>query len=342
MTVRAYSIPWGGRPGHLLTNYYNDSTSNKVGGKVLLRDTLHTYSVATVTAYSKFGTFDTISGAEVNPSVAFTDFERNRVKAMLAGKLHRGDASMGMTLASCGQAATMIVSRFNQINDLMGLTRRRRARRAIRPRPGARSLARDILEVEFGWRPFISDIAAALSTIAQADMPPVRFRASVRMPVYEYRKEVGNPERITSLTGHKRITATQTYSVSNPNVWLLNQLGLLNPFQVAWDKVPWSWVVNMFVNANQLISSVTDTFGLSNGGGSLTYSQRLFQERIETWYKTIPSLRGVETCNVLGRRRNREALTSLVPTLEFRMPTMNWELAMIASALAVQRSQSLS
>lgn len=341
MTVTSWNIPWGGRPGKLLVNYYKDSTSNKFGGKVILRDTVHSYSKAVVISYSKTGTFDTISGAENPPNGTYTDAERNQVKARLSGKLHRGDASMGMTLATCGQSAAMLLSRFNQINDLMGMTRRRRARRAIRGRPNARTLASDVLEVEFGWRPFIDDIANCLSTLSQADMPPVRFRASIRPTVYTRTLNQGNPERITEVNGRKRITATQSYSVSNPNVWLLNQLGLLNPFQVAWDRVPWSWVVNMFVNANQLIGSFSDTFGLNQMGGSMTYSHRLFREQVETWYKDIPSLRGRETCNVVVNWRNREALNSLVPTLQFRMPNLNWELVMIASALAVQRSSSL-
>lgn len=343
MPTKAYSRPWPGRPGVELEHYANtwESNMDPVTKRVVLRDSAHSYWNAKVTSYGGTDAKSSCNGANSVVAYEFTESDLNKVKARLSGKLHRGDASMGMTLATCGQSAAMLLGRFQQISDLMGMTRRRRARRALRPRTSAKSLASDVLEVEFGWRPFIEDIASCMTTLCSETMPPVRFRASNRIQVNTTQKSGGEPSFLTVVSGRARVTACQSYSVSNPNVWLLNQLGLLNPFEVAWDRVPWSWVVNMFVNANQLIGSFSDTFGLTLLSGSMTTSSALFREQTETW-NNAPWKGWRYFANTNCRRRTRTGLSSLMPTLEFRLPNVNWELAMIASALCVQRSKSLS
>lgn len=51
--------------------------------------------------------------------------------------------------------------------------------------------------------------------------------------------------------------------VSDPNLWLANQLGFVNPVVIAWDLVPFSFVVDWFVNVNEFLNSYTDMWGLS-------------------------------------------------------------------------------
>lgn len=341
MPTKTWFRDWPGRSNVRLEYYGNTWVNNKVNGKVVLKESAHEFNHEVVTAHGGTDSQSNCSGAGAGLVYSPTSDVINTVKARLNGKLHRGDASMGMTLATCGQSAAMLLGRFNQINDLMGITKRRRARRAIRSRPNAHSLANDVLEVEFGWRPFISDIGNCLATLSSPSMPPVHFRAAARPNVNINQKTVGQPTWTTTINGRARVTATGSYSVSNPNVWLLNQLGLLNPFQVAWDRVPWSWVVNMFVNANQLIGSFSDTFGLNVYGGSLTISSALFREQTEVWNPGSPKFGARYYANTNSRYRHRESLSNLTPSLQFRMPNLNWELAIIASALAVQRSSSL-
>jgi hypothetical protein len=52
-----------------------------------------------------------------------------------------------------------------------------------------------------------------------------------------------------------------TVQVTNPNMFLANQLGFLNPALVAWELVPFSFVVDWFVNVGAVISSMTDFMG---------------------------------------------------------------------------------
>lgn len=50
--------------------------------------------------------------------------------------------------------------------------------------------------------------------------------------------------------------------VANPNLWLANQLGLINPVQWINEAIPFSFVVDWFSNLSQVISQMTDFVGL--------------------------------------------------------------------------------
>lgn len=50
--------------------------------------------------------------------------------------------------------------------------------------------------------------------------------------------------------------------VKNPNLWLANQMGLVNPIQMVNEAIPFSFVVDWFSNLSDVISSMTDFVGL--------------------------------------------------------------------------------
>lgn len=50
--------------------------------------------------------------------------------------------------------------------------------------------------------------------------------------------------------------------VSNPNMFLRESLGLLNPATVAWELAPWSFVVDWMYDFGGLLSSLTDLAGV--------------------------------------------------------------------------------
>lgn len=50
--------------------------------------------------------------------------------------------------------------------------------------------------------------------------------------------------------------------VKNPNLWLANQLGLVNPVQWINEGIPFSFVLDWFSNLSQVISQLTDFVGL--------------------------------------------------------------------------------
>lgn len=186
------------------------------------------------------------------------------------------NASMGVTIAQFGQARDMIVARATQMTTFVRALRRADIRGAARalsaPLPlhtrqrmernaRSKSLSSQILEWNFGWAPTISDIYASCEILSSE--PVFRtVRGKYKMPILFSH----GPDGLYS-TGYR--VSAEVYgqviadvSVENPNLRLLNQLGLVNPLTFAYELVPWSFLWGWVSNVEQYLSSYTDLLGL--------------------------------------------------------------------------------
>nr|QDH90923.1 MAG: hypothetical protein H1Rhizo26FD577_000003 [Leviviridae sp.] len=116
------------------------------------------------------------------------------------------------------------------------------------------------LELHFGWVPLVKDIGSAMDTISKPDFGLRKVRGSSQV---RYQHRVDFKQDLNR--SHQYVEATischscATYRVTNPNAFLANQLGVVNPLAVAWEAVPYSFVVDWFSNVGQVLSSM-DTF----------------------------------------------------------------------------------
>lgn len=62
--------------------------------------------------------------------------------------------------------------------------------------------------------------------------------------------------------------------VTNPNLLLFNQLGLVNPAYVLWDAVPFSFVADWFLPVGRYLQSYSDWVGLHLDDPMTTYHWR--------------------------------------------------------------------
>lgn len=58
--------------------------------------------------------------------------------------------------------------------------------------------------------------------------------------------------------------------VDNPLLYLLNSAGLINPAAIAWELVPWSFVIDWFIPVGQTLQACSATVGLTPLGGQST------------------------------------------------------------------------
>jgi hypothetical protein len=126
-----------------------------------------------------------------------------------------------------------------------------------------KSLADGVLEVYFGYKPIMSDIDACAETLSK-EFDPETVDASAK------RRDT----RQTSLvfTGSKfwkdeewwyKVKCGCEAQITNPNLALAQSLGLVNPFATAWELMPWSFVVDYFINVNQFVNCLTDEYGVA-------------------------------------------------------------------------------
>lgn len=162
-------------------------------------------------------------------------------------------AEIGSALATWRSSASMINSRARSLL-LLG-------ERVGRKVTKHKQFSNLWLEYSFGWKPLIDDIFGGLEVLS-ADLPYGKVRARAK---YIERATFPGvvPTRERWAVDYKTSVLIQSdVQVSNPNLFLLNQMGLINPLTVAWELTPWSFVVDWFVNVQQTLARVSDFAGL--------------------------------------------------------------------------------
>lgn len=276
----------------------------------------------------------------------------NSAYAKFYGKLKKGSASLGVTAASWKQSRNMIANRHNAVAKTLdssyhGLLGNRGAVQRLRRE--REPLANQVLETQFGWKPLFEDIYAALYTACseRSDAEWITSRAS----------ETIQCQSITGLdstgwgfreflqwNGKRWSTYNARVSVQNQNAYLLNRLGLVNPATVIWDLIPWSFVVGMFVNVNQVIGSLSNEVGLSVTDYNITRGQKfnLINNRDPRGSGLEAYGSGRSGCQYSARTRSTQLSGFPRPTLELKIPDFSWGLALTASSLVIQKISKIN
>lgn len=182
------------------------------------------------------------------------------------------------------KAVDMINSRAYKLAWSYRLARRGNFRGAFRelgytPKGGhstiGKSLSRDYLEVIYGMIPFMTDIYGMKGELdRETVVQPFRFsvRATAKQP---FNKTVDAGSRagsraIFDILGHQYYRCSLTYEVDNSSYAIASRVGLINPAEVAWEVVPWSFVVDWMVPVGDWLSAMTADAGLRfiSGTGS--------------------------------------------------------------------------
>ena len=329
------------------------STSNRVNGVVLKKQTPHGAMTGVIKRRIRAGKAD--ERGMVDPG-ADTGFPRvfdaemsqctQRALAKFEGKVRKGSANLGVTIAQWGQANEMIIHRLDQVAGLLGKrvkTLEQQQKHAKRPKKfGEQALASQVLEVEFGWKPLFDDLRACMDTVCQDGIPPtyvagrhkemINVAAVPKFSIYGWTSD--------AYLGSISSTIAADVFITNPNLWLLNRLGLINPVGVLWDAIPWSFLVGAFVNVNAMISSLTNEVGLSVRNKSVTETSRI----LWTTSAALTVYNDGSYCqSQIHQHRKARSLGSFpARQWQVRVPDVSFETALILSSLVVQRATRIS
>lgn len=213
----------------------------------------------------------------------FTAESDNGALPFLKAKAKAGgsDWNLAESLAELNQTANMIANRLGDLARFANNLRRGNfaaiAKEFKRGVPGAvqrekpsKRLANGYLEVQFGWMPAVSDAYSAVEAYHKG----ISTRGS----------------KVTKRSGSSRDTSTGIDAtgglyfdpsklgsnaqvngiISNPTIAKFNELGLLNPALVAWNKMPMSFVIDWFLPISTILASMTVGAGWALSYGSIT------------------------------------------------------------------------
>lgn len=128
----------------------------------------------------------------------------------------------------------------------------------------ASALGSNYLEFHFGWEPLMKDIENSFDLFTD----PMRDRLGMWVrgassathtvpPDFAYMYSI-NTERYWKSS----VSIRARVKISNLDLYQANQLGLLNPAVLLWELVPFSFIVDWFVNVGDFLSSFNDFWGL--------------------------------------------------------------------------------
>ncbi|DAD51396.1 maturation protein [ssRNA phage Gephyllon.1_13] len=184
------------------------------------------------------------------------------------------------------------------------------------------------LEYHFGWEPLVKDIGDAVQLIHDTPFKGLTRSVEGRASEYYSKPSFTDPAKWSGVTvGYYpkvsyRILADVT--ISDPNILRLNQMGFVNPAVIAWELVPFSFVVDWFVNVGEVLSAFTDLAGLSLSNSTTSY--RAIYEDTTYWTGGIPdySFAPFATIAVYGRKAVYVRRSLGVSTPKLSLKPIKW------------------
>lgn len=185
-------------------------------------------------------------------------------------------AGLGETLAEARDAVSMIALRAATLSRAYKYLRKGDLVRCLKElrippgdyvrRHGRWTSPRDAsslwLEFWFGWSPLLGDIHGAMEVLS-SPFPWGHFEAKASVTEsWNYSLSNSDFSEIQEASAVLyRCQQGIDLRVQNPNVVLAGQLGVLNPLSVAWALVPFSFLVDWFVDVQSWLDSLTDFAG---------------------------------------------------------------------------------
>lgn len=204
------------------------------------------------------------------------------------------------------------------------------------------------LEYWFGWSPLVSDVYAAVNILQDVDLQlKRRFKGqgasgASSAKIYDPPASGGFKDTWLETTTCDFIAAYRCSLVTNsPNWKKANLLGLTNPAVVAWELIPFSFLVDWFLPVGRFLESYTDLVGISIQNITLSEkreaSYSIIGYNTNSWYKPphVTPINRVDE-SFMARRTILDALP--IPGLTDRKGSAIGSLTRAATAVSLLTS----
>jgi len=272
---------------------------------------------------------------------------KNEIGNKILSKVRNREVDLGVALGEHRETAEFISSAMVKTaksyvqlrhGDVSGALRTITGRRnnSWRDIPGA--AANTWLAYCYGLRPLLKDVHDAASVYENRyKQRPSVFKCSAS--ISKDFDAVANPNRyyiMQQIRGSASIRASVEMFVTNPVLKTLDQCGVTNPLSIAWELVPFSFVVDWFIPVGAFISNIIPPQGVDFVNGWI--SVHCSGSSVITVYK--PATGGSDILGIHTQYESKEVWKkreriSTLPSYHLNVPDLSLSRAQIASGIAL-------
>jgi hypothetical protein len=161
----------------------------------------------------------------------------------------------------------------------------------------SKSLANNWLELQYGWKPLLSDIDESMRGLAgyMAGSSSYQKVTGVANKALKAGGLISGPVQgalpAVGFTSHQSMYSCRfgcEYKVVNHQTAFLSQLGFTNPINLLWEILPYSFVVDWFIPIGPYLESLSAPHGLEFVRGYKTLFGRKYTTRCSAYSGKMP------------------------------------------------------
>jgi hypothetical protein len=216
-----------------------------------------------------------ISSLKFNAAQAFA--ERGQTTRMLTKSIARAVAVISALRKGNISGANALISQ--RVKDF----RPPRKRKKIIKAPTHDEFSSLWLEYQYGWKPFLQDIYGAAELLAATVVanPPVRATGKSKLILRDAGLHTTSGLGLDwQWESETSVKVSIDFVMENDAIRALQQTGISNPALLAWELLPYSFVVDWFLPVGQFLENLAAPAGLRFGSGFRTVKSSFYVHSI--------------------------------------------------------------
>jgi len=205
-----------------------------------------------------------------------------KAKTKALEKLSANKVQYGVSVLEARRTASMIATNVHAVFEGIKAFKRGYGLVWLQDLVRDRELAKRWLELQYGWKPLLADIhggAEYLNRGMLSDDFQLEVKSAPRVYLQTPWTVNGGTEVRWTCRGRAKVRLIA--NVRSSYLETFNTLGLLNPAEIVWELVPFSFIVDWFTPIGSVLSSLSASAGLDLSSRSqLHYSKEgIFEVR---------------------------------------------------------------
>jgi hypothetical protein len=186
-----------------------------------------------------------------------------KAKTKALNKLSEHKVQYGVSVLEMRRTATMVATNTIRIYKAYKAWKQGNGIEWLQDLYRDRELAKRFLEFQYGWKPLMADIKSGAELLNRGileDNLSIESKSAPRVHLQTEWVASGGYETRWTCRGRAKVRLIA--NIRSSYLEYFNTLGLLNPLEIAWELVPYSFVADWFIPIGSTLSALSASAGL--------------------------------------------------------------------------------